>query len=122
VLAASGASSAGIGGERLGSVRLSQVQAGRAGIAGGERQWPAAGARVDVALGGARAGRWGGDGAQADGARLKRWARERLQQAAGVGASASAAQEVAQAGEEARGVEANAGAAVRLVDTSAGTR
>jgi hypothetical protein len=30
-----------------------------------------------------------------------------------VGASASAAQKVAQAGEEARGVEANAGAAVR---------
>jgi hypothetical protein len=56
------------------------------------------------------------------------WRAARLA-AAGVGASASAAQEVAQTGEEARGVETNAGAAVRarglglrLADTGAGAR
>jgi hypothetical protein len=63
------------------------------------------GAREDAARGGRLGWRCAGPAQVLGGSGL-----ERLQQAAGVGASASAAQEVAQAGEEARGVEANAGA------------
>jgi hypothetical protein len=73
-------------------------QAVAAQAAGGAGARPARSAAARRGCGRAEAG-------QADRARLRRWARERLQQAAGVGPSASAAQEVAQAGEEARGMQ-----------------
>jgi hypothetical protein len=78
-------------GEGVGEQRVSCAEqvAARQGFG---LRWRGAGRRKASSS----ARRPGGSRQQADGARLRRWACERLQQAAGVGASASATQEVAQ--------------------------